>query len=340
MPELAQRIARLLGAEVTCLTRLHGGRNSRVSRADLADGRSVAAKEYFAPAGDDRRRLDVEFAALGFLREQGVDAVPAPLARDGADLGLYSFLPGERAGRTPRAGDAELLAAFLLRLHGLAPAGRSAGLPLASDACFSLARAVAATRARLARFAAVEDPGFRGLARELEAELDRAETEGRERLAAAGLDPDADLDPGLRTLSPSDFGLHNALRTRDGLAFVDFEFFGWDDPAKLAADVLLHPGMDLDRDSAGRFADLLAGGLPGDPGFRHRLAAGFALHGLKWCLILCNEFLASEAARRDFAQSGADAGGEDARPAALSRARAMLDAVRVADGPWRPPLAA
>ena len=36
-----------------------------------------------------------------------------------------------------------------------------------------------------------------------------------------------------RTLSPSDFGFHNALRTPAGtMVFLDFEYFGWDDPAK------------------------------------------------------------------------------------------------------------
>ena len=47
----------------------------------------------------------------------------------------------------------------------------------------------------------------------------------------------------LRVLSPSDFGFHNALRRPDGtIVFVDFEYFGWDDPAKMMADAMLHPG--------------------------------------------------------------------------------------------------
>ncbi|MEW5772158.1 MAG: hypothetical protein AB1916_01420 [Thermodesulfobacteriota bacterium] len=334
--DLDLRLERLLGSRVAARERLSGGRNSRVSRMDLADGRRVAVKEYFIHPDDGRDRLGVEFSALAFLRSHGLDCVPAPLARDDAGLGVYSWIEGEAAGRTPRPGDAQSMAGFLLRLHGLVSAGRDAGLPPASDACLSLAQAAAAVRRRMARFAGVEHPGFRKLARELEAELAPAEDAGRKRLQDAGLDPDAVLAPELRTLSPSDFGLHNALRVPGGLVFVDFEFFGWDDPAKLAADVLLHPGMDLDRDSARQFTDCLARGLSADPGFRHRLEAAFFLHGLKWCLILCNEFLAGDAARRDFA--GADSA--DARDGALGRARAMLAALRRSGGPWRPVLAA
>ena len=49
-----------------------------------------------------------------------------------------------------------------------------------------------------------------------------------------------------RALSPSDFGLHNALRTKDGqLRFIDFEYFGWDDPVKLVSDTAIQPGSSL-----------------------------------------------------------------------------------------------
>ena len=51
--------------------------------------------------------------------------------------------------------------------------------------------------------------------------------------------PETELAPQHRCLSPSDFGFHNALlRGRPGVpgardwVFLDFEYFGWDDPAK------------------------------------------------------------------------------------------------------------
>ena len=48
-----------------------------------------------------------------------------------------------------------------------------------------------------------------------------------------------DIDSAERTLSPSDFGFHNALKRSDGrIVFLDFEYFGWDDPAKMTAEEL------------------------------------------------------------------------------------------------------
>ena len=46
-------------------------------------------------------------------------------------------------------------------------------------------------------------------------------------------------------LSPSDFGFHNVIKTKQGLRFIDFEYFGWDDPVKLITDFIWHPAMDL-----------------------------------------------------------------------------------------------
>lgn len=43
------------------------------------------------------------------------------------------------------------------------------------------------------------------------------------------------------TLSPSDFGAHNLVRSSAGIRIVDLEFFGWDDAHKLVADTMIHP---------------------------------------------------------------------------------------------------
>ena len=76
--------------------------------------------------------------------------------------------------------------------------------------------------------------------------LEREIVKAKAMVQAAGLDFAADLPQEWRSLVPSDFGFHNSLRRKDGsLAFVDFEYFGWDDPVKLSADILLHPGRTL-----------------------------------------------------------------------------------------------
>ena len=75
------------------------------------------------------------------------------------------------------------------------------------------------------------------------------------------------------------------------ITFLDFEYFGWDDPAKLAADTILHPGMNLGSNlrhyTARKFHEIFAG----DPDFTRRLSRSLPLYGLRWCMILLNVYL-------------------------------------------------
>ena len=54
---------------------------------------------------------------------------------------------------------------------------------------------------------------------------------------------------GERMVSPSDFGFHNAIRTKTGVCFIDFEFAGWDDPAKTFADFVLQPKVPAAKET-------------------------------------------------------------------------------------------
>ena len=103
----------------------------------------------------------------------------------------------------------------------------------------------------------------------------------------------------LRIASPSDFGSHNALRTGDGLTlFLDFEYFGWDDPVKLASDCYWHPAMHLGEGAKAFWLSHCCRIFRADPSFRRRLASYLPLFGLKWSLIILNEFLSRNAAVR------------------------------------------
>jgi hypothetical protein len=98
-----------------------------------------------------------------------------------------------------------------------------------------------------------------------------------------------------RILSPSDFGFHNMLEADGTLAFLDFEYAGWDDPAKLICDFASQPQCPVSRAQAEAFGAQLGAWLPGAQG---RAALLLPLHRLKWCCILLNEFRAQDRQRR------------------------------------------
>ena len=323
-----------LGLQVVGSAQIHSG-NSRVLRLECADGSRLIAKVY-PPAGTDRRdRLGVEFGALSFLHRHGVAVVPRALAREpGAQIALYQYLEGERPlPASIGATDLEQLLDFLRVLDRLCAEPDSSTLPAASEACFSVDDYLNGVRQRLSRFArAMDDTPAHARARGfIDASLRPLFHLVEEHCASSAAPHDwhgaVALPHQYRTLSPSDFGFHNILRLPSGrLGFVDFEYFGWDDPAKLIADFLHHPAVPLSADLKRHF---LSGALAlyrRDPALPERLDLVYPLLGLKWCLIMLNEFLPEGLTRRKLANAALDV--ELALAAQLSKAERQLELVQ------------
>jgi len=132
---------------------------------------------------------------------------------------------------------------------------------------------------------------------------------------------DRDLSTEHRILSPSDFGFHNALRRDGQIIFLDLEYFGWDDPAKLTADFIWHPGMDLDADLIALWEKAMLELFSDDPDFETRLRAAMPLYGMRWTMILLNEFLPGFTESRKNAGHASAYDEDEARSIQLTKAR-------------------
>ncbi len=88
-----------------------------------------------------------------------------------------------------------------------------------------------------------------------------------------------------RCISPSDFGFHNAMRCAAGIRFFDFEFAGWDDPAKAVADFFLQPRIRVPSDFHGLMEEAVAGCLP-TAALKARVAALRPVLHVKWVTIV------------------------------------------------------
>jgi hypothetical protein len=291
----------LLGGSVEAIDRVHGGgRNSRVYRVRRG-AEYFAVKQYPSPHEDPRDRLKTEFGALELMERHGITAVPRPLATD-AERGyaLLSWIEGKPV-EIADEGDIAAVANFLGLIHRLRCGAEAPQQPLAAEACLSGAEIVAQLGRRLARLgsAASADPALAEFldrtAGWLFATILPKTMSGYEPLGLSFVLP---LPGECRSLCPSDFGFHNALRDATGLAFLDFEYFGWDDPVKLTCDFLLHPGMCLSDSLKQRFAAAALGIYGADPTFARRLSLLYPLFAVRWCLILLNEFLPERWAHR------------------------------------------
>jgi len=324
--------SRLLGTTLTSVERVSGGRNSQIFKVNCGGNDHYAFKHYFRHPADGRDRLGVEFSSLKFLWRNGVRSIPKPVAADGQrQWAVYEWIEGEDIpGEQVTDSDIDDAVEFLGKLHELAGSEASTHLPAASEACYSAQATIDNVRMRLNRLRSCENvegqaeglPGF--LADEFEPLFNEVAEWCRERYARSGQSYLSELHLPDRTLSPSDFGFHNALRRSDGqIVFLDFEYFGWDDPAKTISDFLLHPAMDLKEGLKQQFVSGVLTRFKGSGDLAMRVTALYPLFGLKWCLILLNEFLPEHLLRRDFAR--VRSGNQDSLQAAqLVKARRML----------------
>jgi hypothetical protein len=293
LPEaVIQSASRLIGHPLGRIMPVRQGGNNRVHRIETPGG-DFCLKVYPKSALDLRDRLGAEYGALCFLARHGIACVPKVIASDPSlNFTLFEWIDGVPVDY-PSSAEIDAALSFTVQLLELRPADGAADLPLASEACLSGAEL---TRQIEERAAALEQLKHE---KDLQAFLKDSFRPDFARCLRSLKNDDglagefflADLPSRLRCLNPSDFGYHNALRTEHGLVFIDFEYFGWDDPAKLAADFILHPGREIPKQEGARFVRALSEVLREDKAFLERFARHFPLYVLRWCLILLNSFV-------------------------------------------------
>lgn len=308
---LANRLAGETGrGRARELTRLAGGNNNQVFRIVTEAGEMLALKRYFGDPRDPRDRLAAEWDFLRLAWARGVRVIPEPLARDAASrAALYSFLPGRKldaAELAPAHVDAAV--DFVLAVNA-APLDPLALAP-ASEACFSLAEHAATVQRRLTRLEAIDGdaPLVREAQRFITGRLLPAWHAVKARLAddarGAQLSMEQAIAARQSCLSPSDFGFHNALAESDHLSFLDFEYAGRDDPAKLVCDFFCQPEIPVPLRYHAGFVARLAQGLDLDEAGHARCRILLDTYRIKWACIMLNEFLPLGATRRSFASDG------------------------------------
>ena len=319
-----QDVARALCAEpIKSVSELRKGGNSRIFQVETRTGR-YALKKY--PATDSRNRLEAEVAALRFFERKGIGQTPrvvgvAPDLR----FALLSWIDGA-AVEAVTDSDIAQFAAFQVALDEAIDVRARTEIGEASEACLSGPRILSQIERRYARLQAVKHDvaEFASFFDDtLVPSLHRFAAGAREAYRRLGLDFAEEIAPQFRTLIPSDLGAHNALRGSDGkLSFLDFEYFGWDDPVTSIANFVMHPGMRLsDRQKTDYQRALLRH-------FRRhseadRLAALMPLYGLRWCAIILGELLPERWQHR-MASNSATGSWDQVRREQIDKARTLV----------------
>ncbi len=317
---------------VICLDTIDSGGNNRVFRLSVGE-KSFLLKSYFHSDKDPRDRLGHEFAFTSFAWKHGVKTMPRPVACDHAHfLGLYEFIDGKRIGSEEITwGYVSQALDFFVELNKHKEEPNASALPIASEACFSVAKHLSCVDRRLKQLQEIKPSD--GIDREaadfIHDELSPGWKKVREGIVRLSKNLRIEMDEYLpleeRCLSPSDFGFHNAILEKIGMfRFIDFEYAGWDDPAKMVCDFFCQPEVPVSLEYFDRFLHEIHISLNEPKYFEDRVNLLFPVYKIKWCCIILNDFLPVDNERRKYAFNN-----NDRRELQLNKARKYLEAENI-----------
>jgi hypothetical protein len=314
---LARCAALLAAADIEAtaqsLVPCHASGNNRTYRLETSAG-AFAIKEYFRHEGDPRDRLATEFGFLQYAAKVAPGMAPAPLAIDSAcGLALYEFIEGHSYKQVEitwtQVGSA---VSFFNALNNPGAKEYARQLPPASEACFSINEHLNLVDSRLDRLRAIEVSSDEDHAAQtlIEQIYNLWLALNDQVLAAyrhAGHDPAALLETAQRCVSPSDFGFHNALSGPDGTPrFLDFEYAGWDDHAKMTGDFFAQLEVPVPLEFFARFVRATTEPFSRPDELVERSYLLRPVCQIKWCCIALNVFLSVNLSRRKFANPALD----------------------------------
>jgi thiamine kinase-like enzyme len=337
--QIEESLQTLLARQPLQLVTKKGGGNSVVFCVE-SEGERFAVKSYPPYAPGQRDRLAAELMVYRFLDQYRIPAVPRlKTACDVNRLLVIDWIEGDVPTHYSSQ-DVEQAIQFIRSIHALNALPEAKTLPLAAEACLSLEIILRQIKQRLERLQALpeKDPDLNAfLTTDFIPALRQFEQQARDGYRVNNVQPHVELDLKKRSLIPADFGFHNSIRDGSGkLYFFDFDYFGWDDPIKLLADILWHPKMQLSEDQKQHFIDGISDVYRADITFLSRFYYTWPLFGLRWVLILLNEFIPAFWQNRQHADVYKDIAQNqtEAQAMQLARAKDLLQKVRAVECPY------
>ena len=251
-PELASYWAQKLGRETESLVQLRGGINNHVFRCGTL-GSYLVIKTYKACREEQRDRMQAEMEFLNYAAQVAPGFTPTLIEADPKNrCVILEYITGNsyHEGENPRHEDVQAAVSFFKYLNidqGLAKSMINLD---AKEGFLRLRQHMANVHERIAAmrtdhlplsFKAQTTKFLEQLTEQAERINIRLEKQLTNNIVEDYLNPDH------LCISPSDFGFHNVIRTPEGIKFIDFEFAGWDDPAKAATDFLLQPRVPVPK---------------------------------------------------------------------------------------------
>ncbi|EKD71490.1 MAG: aminoglycoside phosphotransferase family protein [uncultured bacterium] len=274
---------------------IHGGGNNRSYLITTNDDRYFL-KHYFNDISY-RNRLQVEYSFSSYAWQSGIRCIARPIAYDTNNfIGIYEYVNGRKLSNNEIKEDEVIQSLnFLTDLNSKKSSYLAKKLSVASDAGFSIFEHICLVGKRIEKLKKII------INDDIDSEANLFinkllipawnELENTIKANTKGILHNK-IEPNDIILSPSDFGFHNALLTDNKqIKFIDFEYSGWDDPAKLICDYFSQPAVPVPIKYFWKFANTVSNLSMNPMQTMERVKIILPLVRLKWCCIVLNCFI-------------------------------------------------
>lgn len=244
--------------------RIQGGKNNRLYRS-----KDSVVKQY---APDDELRRVREWVFSCNLWKQGIRCIAEPIKTDdNKNKSVFSDIKGETIDVVTK--DFVLQAAhFFQKINRLSPCQE---MLKAKEACFSLQEHIDLIESRVQQVENNQD---------LSQWAKKILRPSWSKLLSQFVLYEGKVTP---CISPSDFGFHNALEKKGGeLLFFDFEYAGFDDPAKMMCDFFCQVEKPVSLQFWDCFAEVA---LKDFPDAKLQAESLLPLYRVKWACIVVKD---------------------------------------------------
>ena len=287
----------------TKLERVYGRGNSVIYKGWIKK-KKYAIKFYPDLLTDSRKRLVNEFEIIKQLNEKNFNNIPKNFYKnEDLNIGIFEWIEGKNINIINNE-DLNKAIKFITKLENLSKEKNTIKAKLASDACLSGKELINQIENRIKRLNRVKktNPELNSFFLKTFLPLWKRIKKRYYKLWPITSKKNS-LENDKLTLSPSDFGFHNSLKKNNKIFFLDFEYFGWDDPVKLTADFIWHPSNIKNKDILKKWKENMIKLFSNDKEFEIRLNASLPLYGIRWIVIILNEFLPEYSTRRKLARN-------------------------------------
>lgn len=293
-----------LNISIEHFERINKGGNNQLFKVTTDQG-SFMMKKYFHHKDDPRNRLSTEYSFIEYAHQRAPSYVPKAITKcDDSKVALYEFIDGVKLQSSADLDKShiEQAAEFISKLNdqNLNPHEITFN---ASEACFSIDDHINIIDKRLSELLSINNKldQLNNTLQKILLKWLKIKTEVYKSCSEFNIPTKDFLEYSNRILSPSDFGFHNAILNKNNrLVFIDFEYAGWDDPAKLVGDFFSQIAVPVDPKFFSYFVRLSLGKklIHNSDFFRIQLL--FNAYRIKWCCIILNIFLEKNLERRLF----------------------------------------